>query len=227
VPAKRGGGGGVKKPRIRTGTRKATTSKTILERDRAIDRLGRAVRPGKVKLGSTRNLTPTKAGFRALKREVSQVRRAIARKGAKPKAYSFQLSIKYRGADGRFKKLDKIEGTFPLGRAVRVRKKKGESDAKAFERITDARIKAAVFRAVDKAEGVAVYTPAVERALASGDRERITRAMRAFKKRRGVSFKVTVERHVTTGEAGRAKKRATKKTKGKAQTVRGRARQRR
>lgn len=209
TPAKSGSGkrspGRPSRPAKRTAP-VSKASRTMRARDEAVEQLGRKVRPGKVKLGSTRQLTPTKAGFRALKREIESVQRTITRRGAKPRAYSFQLSIRYRGADGRFKKLERVEGVFPLKRSLSKRKKKGESAARAFERITETRIKAAVFRAIDRAEGIVGYTPAVERALASGDRDRITRAMRAFKKRRGVTFKVDVERHVTTGEAERERR---------------------
>jgi hypothetical protein len=198
----------------RTRKRAAPVSRSARElarRDAAVEELGPRVKPGKVKLGGTRRLTPTKAGFRALRREVKSVRQAITRKGAKPRAYGFQLSIRYRGADGRFKKLEKVEGTFPLKRSLSKRKKKGESDARVFERVTEDRIKAAVFRAIDRAEGIQGYTPAVLRALASGNRERITRAMQAFKKRRGVTFKVDIERHVTPGEAVAREKENTKR----------------
>lgn len=189
----------------RTATRKPRpapkAAREVLARDRAVDELGKRVRPGKVRLGGTRRLTPTKAGFRALKRELLGVQRSVTKKGAKAKAYAFQLSIRYRGPDGRFKKLERIEGTFPLKKSVRARRRKGESEAQAFERITEDRIKGAVFRAIDRNEGVAAYPDFVKRALASGNRERITKAMRSFKKRRGVTFKVDIERHVTTGEA--------------------------
>lgn len=200
----------LKPARSRTVTKKAPKiARDIVARDAAVDDLAKRVRPGKVSLGRTRKLTPTKAGFRALRRELAGARKVVTKRGAKPKAYTFQLSIRYRGPDGRFKKLDRVEGVFPLKRSLTARKKRGESVEAAFERVTEQRIKAAVFRAIDRAEGVAQYPEHVRRALASGDRERITRAMRAFKKRRGVSFQVEIERHVTPGEAGRhvAKKR--------------------
>lgn len=218
---KKGGAG--KRPSARGEQRKArpgsSLARTIVRKDKAIDELAGKVRRGPVHLGGTRRLTPTHAGFKALRGVVRAVRSVQAKK---PKAYSFKLSVRYRGPDGRFKKLEPIEGSFPLPAAVRRRRKKGESEAAAFQRLTESRIKGAVFRSIERAEGVATYSPAVERALASGDRDRITRAMRSFKKRRGVSFKVDVERQVTGATSAKAKK-ATRARK----TVRARTGQRR
>ena len=214
TPKRAGTRSGAKSLRSQSRSRVA---RTIAQRDDALDELETKVRPGKVKLGSTRRLTPTKAGFRALKKELASVARAVSRKKRSPRAYTFQLSIRYRGADGRFKKLDNIDGSFPLKASInKRRRKKGESIEQAFERVSENKIKAAVFRAIDRAEGVATYTPTVERALASGDRERIGRAMRAFKKRRGVTFKVTVDRHVTAREGAQhdeARKRVSRGTR--------------
>ena len=117
--------------------------------------------------------------------------------------------MRYRGPDGRFKSLEPIAGSFPLAKAVRRRRKKGESEAHAFERITEQKIRAAVFRSINEAEGVQRYTPAVERALASGDAKKIGRAMKAFRERRSASFKITVERHVT-GQGASNERRARK-----------------
>jgi len=198
--------------------RAAPFAKQMQTRDRAIDELRGKVKPGAVKLATTRQLTPTKRGFRALRDTIKTVRAAQTRGKAGPKAFTFKLRVRYRGPDGRFKKLEPLEGSFPLPRSIRSRRKKGESEAAAFTRLTETRIKAAVFRGIDRAEGVAQYPKSVERALASGDRERITRAMQAFKKRRGVSFKVSVERQVTRGTnaAPAKKKRAAKKSTTKA-----------
>lgn len=171
-----------------------SVAREIKRRDQAVDDLGARVKRGPVKLASTRRLTPSRAGFRAMGRVIDAVHDVTKKH---PKAVTFKLSVRYRGADGRFKKAEAIEGSFPLPRAIRSRRKKGESERKAFERITEQRIKSAVFRTIDRTEGVVGYTPAVRRALASGDRDRITRAMRAFRARRGVSFKLDVERQVT------------------------------
>lgn len=201
-------------PAVKRRPKKSVTpfAKQMQTRDRAIDELRGKVKPGAVKLATTRQLTPTKRGFRALRETIKTVRAAQTRGKAGPKAFTFKLRVRYRGPDGRFKKLEPLEGSFPLPRSIRSRKKKGESEAAAFTRLTETRIKAAVFRGIDRAEGVAQYPKSVERALASGDRDRITRAMQAFKKRRGVSFKVSVERQVTRGaNAAPAKKRAAKK----------------
>jgi len=173
--------------------------------ERALATLRGKVKPGPIRVGQTRRITPTKAGFRALDRMVSEVTRA-QRVRKRAAAFTVNLKIRLRGPDGRYVSLPPLEGIgLPLSAEVAARRRKGESDAAAFKRLSEETLRRAVFRQADIMFGDYRQTRAGrtwESARLAGDWKKARRALKRIKAQRDLTFQVELVRQVTaeTGE---------------------------
>jgi len=148
----------------------------------------------KIRVGKTRQLTPTRQGFRALDGVLKEVQRGRRKK--EREAFTFRLSLRYRGPDGRFRKRDiATEAGFPRLKDVRRRRRKGESEAAAFRRIAELEIKKAIFRAVDNQKDVRGNSDQLRSRMKGASVQTARRAMRKFKEARGLTFSVEINRH--------------------------------
>lgn len=173
----------------------------VSEVEGALKVLAGRVKPGPVSVGRTRRkVTPTKAGFRALDRLVTDVFRSHKVR-QRPAAFTATLKIRLRGPDGKFVALPPmIDIGLPLPAQVEASRKKGESAAHAFKRLSEDTLRRAVFRQADLMFGDYKETrdgKTWERATAAGDWKKARRALARIKKRRDLSFGVEFTRHVT------------------------------
>lgn len=156
------------------------------------------VKPGSIKLGTTRYLTPTRAGFRALDKSLLAVQRASKKKGA---AFHLNLTIRFRDTRGRFVKVQAQGVGVP--RLKDIRPRKGETRASAFRTAVEQQVMSAVFRRIS-AETVGYK----QRVDVSGPVKRrsavqVKKELQRIKRTRQATFKVEVVRDVTARETPR------------------------
>lgn len=212
------------KGRTRKRVRPVSLPRQVARKEAALRELpARSVRSGKIRLGTTGRLTPTRAGFKALDSTLLSIQRE-AKKSTRA-LWTLDLNIRFRGPDGRFMSRKLTGAGLPRPQDVkrqrgRIEKKRGrafKSDAEAYRHMVETSVKAAVFRSVDQVKSIDGDTDSLMEQLEGKDYAEVRRAMRDFKKRRSLTFKVTLNRVVTRKAGGRAKTKAK---------VRGRVRQR-
>jgi hypothetical protein len=182
----------------------------------AVRTVGREnVRGKRITVGTTRRLTPTHKGFRALDQVLTEIQRAH---GTEQTAlYSFDLNLRYRDARGKFAKPPTFENVvIPRLADVRRLRRKGETMAHAFRRLTQDTVKGAIFRSAQDApdivdtseryEQISALYDAMRKRLKAGltkkQRARIERQtakhvaklIASTKKARQLTFRLTVKR---------------------------------
>lgn len=181
--------------RIKPGPVKVAESRAVPLRDER-GRFKR--RAGRV--GGTRRLTPTKAGFRAFHDVATEISRT-QRMRKRPAIYTATLKIRLRGPDGRFQNIPPLEGIgLPLPSQVQAGRQPGETEAETFSRLIDQNIRAAVFRQVDLLLGDYRETKAGkrwERARMRGDWKAARSALARIKAERSVTYRVDFNRQLT------------------------------
>lgn len=165
------------------------------------------VKPGPVRIGATRRLTPTRAGFRALDAFLLSVQRG-SRKGSR-ELYSYDLQIRHRGPNGKLVDLAPFTGNvFPLPSEVRSRRRKGETAAATYRRLVETAIKSAIFRQADENRNIFGNTNEViarleraakRRGRKKPDAQRVREAFRAFRSKRSLTFKIAINRVIPGG----------------------------
>lgn len=202
----------------RAGKRGASPSlsRALRRKETALREVGsRNIRAAKLRIGTTRRLTPTKSGFAALNRTFLEAQKHQAKD--KRAAWTLDLDLRYRGPDGRFIKAPPLEGIgFP--RLVDVRRRRRElakqyrdskgkrgrlfkSEAEAYRYMAENVVKGAVFSATQNIthlrKGRLVSYEMIESMIERGaSQDDVREAFRTFKETRGVSFKVTVNRAI-------------------------------
>jgi len=172
-------------------------ARRVREVNAAVRTLGRErVRPGETVIGSTRRLTPTRRGFRALDDTLMAIQRSYGTKQAA--LFTFDLSLRYRNARGQFVKPPTLRGvTFPRLQEVRRQRRRGESMASAFRRVVETQVKAATFRAAQSAGDIAMISDLYDKAnqhLERGNAKAAARAFKRIRKLRQLTVRLTVKR---------------------------------
>lgn len=185
--------------------------------DRALKTLPRdKLKPGRYRVGSTRLVSPTRAGSRTLD-GLADALADSQRRGRK--AFTLDIRVQFRGVDGLTHRKVPFEGAgVPRLRDVaKARRmlfggKRRESTRAAFRRIFKATIRGAIFREIDRDRDVTGDTDQLVKMLVKGERKRgesnrealkrvpvkrVREAFREFKKQRALKFGVTVVREVT------------------------------
>jgi hypothetical protein len=161
----------------------------------AVKELRGRVKPGPVMIGTTKRLTPTRAGFRALDPLLRELQRATPE--SERELYTFALNVRYRGPDGRFVKKPIGEANvLPGAREVRRRRRKGESTPQAFRRIVESQVKGAVFRQVEREKSLSGGSDELRQRMRGKSAKQVAKMWSKFKAARSVTFKVTVQREI-------------------------------
>lgn len=176
-----------------TGTRRRGPSivRRLKDTERAIKTLGeKNVRRGSHVLGETRQLTPTKQGFKAVKGVIREVNKA-SRVG-KRRTFTYDLEGSFRGADGKLHKFKR--GQVGIPRLRDVKRKKGETQAAALSRVVEERIRRELMGILrDKLGGYVLAEKFKGRKISPKKaREQLER----LKRTREVKFKVRFRREV-------------------------------
>lgn len=159
--------------------------------ERAIKTLGESkVRKGPKPLGSTRKITPTKAGFRVVGRVLKEINK-VSRVG-KRRVFTYDLKGSYIGPDGKRRRFTRKGIGIP--RPSDVRRRKGESLTAAMNRVVQNRITGEVQTILR--ERLKGETPPGKFKGRPITRKAAAKALRKFKKTRGVKFSVTFNREV-------------------------------
>jgi hypothetical protein len=145
-------------------------------------------------IGKTAWLTPTSAGFRAL--DSFLLERQRSSKKRERDAFSFEIELRYRGPDGKIEPRRVISGGFPRLTEARRRRKRGESEAAAFRRLTELSIKKAIFRAVEGERDIRGNSDSMKRSIKGKSTKAARAAIRRFKSERALTFRVGVILHV-------------------------------
>jgi hypothetical protein len=120
---------------------------------------------------------------------------SIQRSNARGELYTFSLSVKWKDVDGGWVTQDVGENNvLPGEREVRAFKQSGESLAAAFRRITGDLIRGAIFRQIESVKSLRGGTDELVRRLSGASSDAVKKAVRAFKSRRGLRFKVVFQR---------------------------------
>jgi hypothetical protein len=180
----------------------------IIATEKAVGTLGRKVKRGPIIVGKTRWITPTGSGWRALNRTLATVGKATRGKVTKkPGAYTFVLSFRFRGADGKMKSATLPASGFPVPKAVdswrrkyprgqKGKAKRKFSQAQAFRDLSTAQMIAAINRKIDSEKDIFGDTDTLLHELieAEASHRKIRARMRAFKERRNLRVQITVRR---------------------------------
>lgn len=191
--ARRAPTGGAGKPAPR---RIPSLAKRVREVGAAVDTVGpENVKAGAILLGSTRRLTPTRAGFRALDSFLLELQRRSRRD--ERELYRFELDFRYRGPDGKMVSVEtRGRAIVPTLDMVKQHKKPGESIPQAWRRMLEHDIRRAIFREIDSVEhlGGAGRSEAIRRDMEKKSKKQVAAALRKFKKDRSFTFSVTMYR---------------------------------
>ena len=191
-----------------TKPRRSNLPGKIRDTEKSVAQLGEKQVARKLRIGSSRWLTPTKAGWKALDDVLLELQKH-SRKG-KRAAWTFDLKVRYRGPDGKMVDPRTLAGAgFPRMRDVRAmrrsverrRKKKFRSDAEAFRYMGTTNVIAAVNRQIEGTKTLQGGTDELLASLEGKSSREVRRAWREFKSTRSLSFKLTVHRIVTPKRA--------------------------
>lgn len=184
----------------RTRERKSSLARAVTRKERAVREVGeRNIKPGRLRIGTTRRLTPTGKGFRAFNEALLAVQRAS--KGRRV-AFTVDLDVRFRKPDGTYAKVPLKSAGLPRLKDVRRVKRRGESDAHAFRRIVTDKVRGAVFRAVDRTRSLKGGTDELLGELEGKSPKQVRAALRRFKESRSLTFKVRLNRAVAARAGG-------------------------
>lgn len=237
--AKRAGGNRRGKSAAPKRSRSSSVAKQIADHDRARRVIGeKNLRRGPMTIAQTRRLTPTRAGIAALGRAVLAVQRSQGTKGLQKHVYTFDIEVRYKGPDGKYRTKTIERAGFPLNKAVSKWLKKrptGQHTGKGAKPLT----RAAAFRDLVQAQVISASKRAVEgdtfdekryqafKATIENASEAQAKAkLKRFKAQRDLTFKVTIHREGssdasrTTGGRRRpqSKAKASKRPQSNART---------
>lgn len=138
-----------------------------------------------------------------MRRVMERVRRAQGPDALQEPAFAFSARVRYRKLDGTEGETYMPAQGFPTREAVQryIEKEKSRAtrprkltERQAFLEIVNKNLRATLWRSINSAEGVPMYTENERKILASGNPKRIASMMRRYKARRAVSVKLTVSR---------------------------------
>jgi len=172
--------------------------------ERAIKEVGEGrIKAGKITVSKSRFVTPTRRGTGA--KSVRKVLRAIRRTKVSP-IYSYTVKVRFRRRDGeRDEKIFPGLGV-PLPKSVAARRRKGESNAQALERLIMSQIYRAAHGTLRVEWGDRETTPPDQRAgktMTRQSRDRARARLRNIKRREKVSFQIEFHREVAPAPARR------------------------
>lgn len=173
--------------------------RNIEDTEKALQVVRERVKPGSIKLGKTRYVTPTRAGFRALDKTLLGVQKAQRRKGA---AFHLNLTIRFRDTRGKFVKVQAQGVGVP--RLKDIRPRKGETRASAFRTAVEQQVMSAVFRRIS-AETIGYKERRQEAGARPTKRSaaQVRKELQRIKRTRQATFKVEVVRDVTPSKPTR------------------------
>jgi hypothetical protein len=184
-------------------------SKSLRKKRGAIQEIGaKNVRRGPIMIGRTRWLTPTKRGFDSLRSFLLERQRSS--KKAEREAFTFGIEIRHKMPNGKVETIGEVRGGFPRLQDARRRRRKGETQAAAFRRITELEIRKAIFRVANEVKdrnGKKSNTDELRRELqAKFEKTKLTkeqqkervkrylvRSVRKMKQARALTFRLRVD----------------------------------
>jgi len=185
-----------KPPPARKRVRRAPATQRVVRLEKAIKEVGEGrIKAGKISVSRSRFVTPTKRGAGA--KSVRKVLRAIRRTKVSP-IYSYTVKVRFRRRDGE--RGEKIFPGFgvPLPKSVAARRRKGESNAQALERLIMAQVQRAAHGALRVEWGDRETMPSKRAAktMSRQSRERARARLRNIKRREKASFQIEFHREV-------------------------------
>lgn len=200
-PARKSGATGTgrkSKPKPR-----APLSRAVAEKEAALKALGKDVVARRVRVGETRWLTPTRAGFGAIDDTVRAMQRASkGAKGLAKPAWSYDLKVRWKNLRGKFE-YARFHGVgFPALEDVRAARRKIEkrrgrkfrSEDELFREVTVNSVIAATFRQIERKKSLLGGSDELVEQLAKASPAKVRRVMRDFKERRSVGVRLNIHR---------------------------------